>query len=111
MLVTRAGTAPETVREAVDALDAAPCLRRSRRAGGTTITIDLAPLIGTLHVCELSSLVELEDAPDPDRMVVVADLGHVEGRWLRPGELVDLLEERGVGVDYAVRRIALEVDP
>jgi radical SAM family uncharacterized protein/radical SAM-linked protein len=97
---------PGDAGEALDDILARESILRRRISGKREVTVDLRPLIATAR---LGSAGEVDDLRDPglapDSGVVLVEARPVDGRWIRPSELLALLSERGVRASWVARRI------
>jgi hypothetical protein len=94
------------VGEALDDILARETIPRRRVSGKREVTVDLRPLVATARLGSVDEADDLREAGlAPDSGVVLVEALPVDGRWIRPSELLSLLSERGVRASWVARRI------
>ena len=92
--------------DALEDILAQDSIVRRRTTGKREVTVDLRPLIETARLGSAGELEDMSGSGLPAHAsVVLVDARAVDGRWIRPSELVALLAERGLEAAWVARRI------
>jgi len=95
--------------DALEDILAQDSLVRGRTTGKRKVTVDLRPLIENARLGSAGELEDMRGSGLPAHAsVVLVDARAVDGRWIRPSELVALLAERGLEAAWVARRIFVD---